>query len=407
MLRALGVFIFGGSATFGVEEVGYKVDQILEMTEDMKEQNAYHWTKNRLDVPIILPSQWENINYLNELKKENYDLIYANCPCSSLSQLNRNASLHGDKNAEFYRVFKVINHVLPKTFFIENAHTLLKLGFPILKDMIHQLKDNYRFTIIRDYAGAHGVPMKRMRTLVVGWRNDLFNGALPLLHMKHQLPLNTKDAIGDLYEYELNDSTINNHELVYDKAWSSVEHLYEHIPQDTSALLHFAKEWYKFEPLIDNPSIKSEVEKTKAKLAADKRIWDKSPWRLQETDTAPSITSVTRLIHPIHHRSWTVREYARLMGYPDNFKFYPGCKTNTIQVIAQGVPKNLVKYITSEIKAALNNERDFIKDSEDKTLIFQHHTHQVWKAYTLNEINTIDKLDHENNDKDIFNDLKQ
>jgi DNA (cytosine-5)-methyltransferase 1 len=406
-MKALGVFIFGGSATFGVEEVGYKVDRILEMTEDMKEENAFHFVKNRPDIPVVLPSEWENAGYLNTLRTEDYDLLYSNCPCSSLSQLNRNASLHGDKNAEFYRVFKVINHVLPKTFFIENAHTLLKLGYPILKDMVNQLKDNYRFTIIRDYAGAHGVPMKRMRTLVVGWRNDLFDGKLPLLHMKHQLPLTTKDAIGDLFEYDLGDPKVNNHELVYDKAWSSVEHLYKDIPQDTSALLHFAANWNKFEPLVDHPAIRSEVEKTRVKLAADKRIWDKSPWRLRETDTAPSITSVTRLIHPVHDRSWTLREYARLMGYPDSFKFYEGCKTHPIQVVAQGVPKNFVKYITSEIYAALKNEREFVKDSEDKAVMFQHHTHGVWRAYTLDEINTMEKLDHETNEKDIFNDLKQ
>jgi site-specific DNA-cytosine methylase len=148
-LKALGVFIFCGSATLGVEAAGYDIDRVLELTNDMDKLNAYHFIKNRPNIPVVLPNQWENDDYLSNLVLEDYDLLYSNCPCSSLSQINRNASVDGDKNVHFYRVFNVVEKVKPKAFFIENAPTLVKLGYPIIKDMVNKLNHLYKFTIPR------------------------------------------------------------------------------------------------------------------------------------------------------------------------------------------------------------------------------------------------------------------
>lgn len=394
-LKAIGCFIFGGSASIGVMESGFHLDRVLEMTDTMLEENAYHFHKNFEKIPIILPSEWQNNGYLNELKKEDYDILISNCPCSSLSQLNRNASLDGEKNAEFYRVFNAIRTLQPKSFFIENAHTLIKLGYPILKDMINLLKNEYKFSIIRDYAGAHDVPMKRMRTLVVGWRKDMFDGQIPLLHMNLKKATTAKDVIGDLYEYELNNENIHNHILIEDKIWSPTEKYFNYVKPDRSCLLSFIDNWNILREEFKGLECNNEIVKAKQKIEAEKRIWDKTPWRVGENSICPSMTSVTRIIHPIHNRTFTIREYARLMGYPDDFVFYPECKTPIITAIAQGVPKNFVKYITSEIKEALLKNRELVKDSEDKMVVFQHHTHHVYKSFTLDEINNLEKLDHE------------
>jgi len=401
-MKAIGVFIFGGSATLGVEAAGYTIDRVLEMTENMKEINGHHFAQNRKDIPMILPSEWENEQYLTNLKKEEYDLLYSNCPCSSLSQINRNASVDGKNNAQFYRVFNVIRSIQPKAFFIENAPTLVKLGYPILKDMVGQLDDMYNFTVIRDCAGHHGVPMQRMRTLVVGWRKDIFEN-IPILQMNLQDKITTKDTIGDLYNTPV--GSFLNHDLVYDKTWTPVENLFNYVPADTSAMIAFINQWNTVDSLLPNGKVREEVLKNKTKLANNQRLWDKGPYRVGEDSWCPSMTSVTLLIHPIHNRTFTIREYARLMGYPDDFEFYPTtCKVPIIQSIAQGVPKNFVKYITSEIMAALNGSRQF-NNSEENVLVFQHHNQEVWRSYNKSEINNLTELDYVNKEKALFNKL--
>ena len=86
------------------------------------------------------------------------------------------------------------------------------------------------------------------------------------------------------------------------------------------------------------------------KLQLGQNAWDKSPCRMKLTDKFPSFTSLTRLIHPIENRDLYIREYAHIMGYPDDFIFYPDCKVNPVQCIAQGVPVNFIRYISNEIK---------------------------------------------------------
>ena len=394
-LKAIGMFIFGGSASIGTMSAGFHLDKVLEMTDDMAEKSAYHWTKNFKNIPIVAPNEWENEEYLAKVKAENYDILFSNCPCSSLSQINRYASVDGKNNEQFYRVFNAIVAAQPKTFFIENAPTLVKFGYPILKDMVDKLKDTYKFTIIRDYGGNHGVAMKRMRTLVIGWRKDLFDNKLRLLQMNQEPRTTTKDVIGDLYDYPVGDPRIKNHTIVKnDTAWCEVEHLFNYVPHDTSALLTFIAKWNEIGPLVTNDKVKREVERRKADLEAGKRLWDKTPWRISETNVCPSMTSVTRIIHPVNNRTFTIREYSRLMGYPDDFEWFPNeCKVEIIQNIAQGVPAPFVKYVTSEIKEALLNNRPIINDTEDKVLCFQHHTKKKYKALSFKDLNEMNQLE--------------
>lgn len=382
-------FIFGGSATIGVINAGYNVDQVLEMTEDMDEYNAYHFTRN-FSIPVVKPSDWENDSYLYKLKEKNYDLMLFNPPCSSLSQINRNASVDGKNNIHFYRVFNIISKVEPKTFIIENAPTLIKLGYPILKDLTHQLGDKYRFTIIRDFAGNHNVPMKRMRTLIVGWHKNTFN-KIPLLHANIQPTYTTKDCIGDLYNVPLN--SLPNHNCIENETFDQYSHLFDkYVDPSSSSAQSFIKYWDEVKDIFEEKD-RIFIEKIMDKLNKGQNVWDKSPYKPDENTTCPSMTSVTKIIHPKNSRMFTVREYARLMNYPDDFVFYDECKTPIIQCIAQGVPANFIEYISNEVKQALLNNRDMIDGSENCVLSFQHHTKMKFDVYKQEEVDSLKELD--------------
>ena len=181
-MKALGMYIFGGSQTIGHILEGWKIDAVLEMTETMSSQNAYHFIKNYPDISVKVPSEYEeNDSYLKSLKKENYDLLFANPPCSGLSQINRHASADNKTNCYLYKVFDMISSITPKTFLIENAPTLTTVGFPILKTMCEQLNDKYYVLILNDLAGNHRVAMHRRRTMVVGFSRACFGGIFPKL----------------------------------------------------------------------------------------------------------------------------------------------------------------------------------------------------------------------------------
>lgn len=343
-MKAIGMYIFSGSQTIGHLEAGWDVDRVLEMTEDMDETNAFHFVRN-YDIPIIKPSQWNNDEYLSSLKNK-YDMLFANPPCSGLSAINRNASADNDINKHIYEVANTINIIEPKTFLIENAPTLITKGAPILKDIQRILSDKYRVTVITDLAGNHNVPMFRKRTLVVGWRRDVFS-KMPLVEQR----LNNTFTVGDAFK-DLDG--VDNMTPIDLQDKYDFSRFYKYVEPGDTVVKTLCSRYDELHSQLTEEE-KKLVLRTKEKYDAGGSVWDKSPLRLELNGRAPSITSVNRYIHPTEDRDIYIRECARLMGYPDSYKFYSGSKVSVIQCVAQGVPVNFIKYISTEIMNQLKN----------------------------------------------------
>lgn len=375
MMKAVGNFIFAGSASIGVMKTGlFEIDRILEISDEIVEQNAKHFIHNYPDIPVVIPSVWEEENYLEGLK--DVDLLYGNPPCSGLSQINRNASLEYASNDHFYRAFNNISKVKPKTFILENAPTTIKLGYPILKDMITQLGDDYMFTIIKDQGGNHGVAMQRARTLIVGWRRDVFN-RIPILEMAKQ-PRTLAKTVLDVAKA----STLNQ-ELVPDRHDKVLEPFFKDVPVKCSIREHICRNWEKYEPLLDEKTIKS-FNTIKYKFDNGLNYWDKSPRRISELDRFPSMSSVANFIHPTEDRPLTIREYAAIMNYPNDFEFVEA-KVPVVQAIAQGVPANFFQYIANEVGQALLGNRPLLPVT-NKCVVFQDNIKKLYKPYDMNDI---------------------
>jgi len=391
-MKACGLFIMGGSQTIAHLQTGFKVDRILELSEDIQYTNAYHFTQNYKDILIINPSMWNNELYLTNLNNNQYDLIFANNPCSGLSSINRKANVNQPINKKFNDVFHVVNITNPKTFLIENAPGLVTIGTPILHQMINLLSKKYRFTIIRDLAGNHGVPMKRMRTFIIGWNKEYFNG-VPILQMNHLPNVTIKNVfidnpiLLDCYNYNEYDTPD------YYKGLQKYYYLVK--PKQsiyyTLATIYDTPE--KIDELDIQPQHKTAIKRIQANTQNNKGSWDKSPIRLDFNLHAQSLTSLSRFIHPIENRDCTIREYARIMGYPDSFRFYRNkCHVSCVQAIAQGVPVNFIRYISNEIKSALNDDRTQIQDVD---IIYQQHIAKIYTSFSVDEFQSVSNLNND------------
>ena len=274
-LKAVNAFIFAGSFSLGTMEAGFDLQKVLEISDSQLHENAFFFSKNVEDVPVVLPNNWENDTYLASLDKENIDLMCCNCPCSSLSQINRNASIDGKNNVHFYRLFNIFKNAKPKVFIIENAPTLIKLGYPILKDMISKLASDYKFTVVRDYAGNHAVPMSRQRTLVFGWRNDVFKN-IPIVKQDLHARTTVKDTLNDIIDDTTDDfkSTTSN----------DIKDLYKYAIPGYSLMSGLAIRWLKdengfckmLESRLEDSHHLREVKRIAGKMSSKKNCWDKS-----------------------------------------------------------------------------------------------------------------------------------
>ena len=75
--------------------------------------------------------------------------------------------------------------------------------------------------------------------------------------------------------------------------------------------------------------------------------------RLHPFKPAPTVMGSSRFIHPFEDRLLTVREHARLMGFPDNHIFLGGREVQYNQV-GEAVPVPLAKAIATYIRNWLN-----------------------------------------------------
>lgn len=392
--KAVNAFIFAGSFSLGVMKAGFDLQKVLEISDTQLKDNAFYFKKNVEDVPVVLPNEWENDEYLSSLKSQNIDLMCCNCPCSSLSQINRNASVDGKNNVHFYRLFNIFEHVQPKVFVIENAPTLVKLGFPIIRDMAKKLSSLYNFTVIHDCAGHHEVPMMRMRTLVVGWRKDHFKNYIPVV----KLDRHDDVTVGDTFKNIINDSTNDFRSLTVD----DISDLYKYAVPGRSLITGLAKHYIEdgedfvkmLEKRLDGTNHLREVKRIALKMKGGKNFWDKTPVKLSLDKRFPSLTSVNEYLHPTQDRALSLREVQRIMGYPDWYDFTDPkheCTIPTTQAIAQGVPVNFGKYIASQVALALQAKLD-ISDGNDGQLVYQDHSKRMMSRFTIEELDSITHL---------------
>ena len=389
-MKAVGNFIFAGSASIGVMNTGlFEIDRVLEITDEIVEQNAKHFIHNYPSIPVVIPSTWEKEGYRESIK--DVDLLYSNCPCSGLSQINRNAKADNKANIHFYRTFDNIMAIKPKAFLIENAPTTIALGYPILKDMINQLGEHYRFTIVRDRGGNHGVAMQRTRTFIIGWRRDVFENRIPVLRMNKQPRTTVAQAIGRFENARLGDEDYVSHRLVKDRDDMNLEKYFKELPCGYSIRQFICENWDKYSVELDEKTLKS-FNTMKTKYDNGQNYWDKSPRRFHDDDIFPSLSSVANFIHPKLDRQLTVREYAAIMNYPDDFEFVEDAKVPEVQAIAQGVPANFFKYIAYEVGQALLGNRLYIK-ADDTVAVFQNHINKFYRTYNMQEINESNRFE--------------
>ena len=383
-IKAIGCFIFGGSQTIGHLKAGWNVDRVLEMTENMKEINSAHFVRNYPDIPIVLPSDWEAEGYLESLNGK-YDLFFANNPCSGLSRINMHACAENKTNDHFYDVFGIIKKIEPKIFFLENAPTLVSYGTPILKKMVEMIGEDYRFTVIRDKAANHGVCMQRMRTFVIGWNRKHFD-KIPLINMNFEKKVTVQDIVCKSLE-----GVANCEPDPGKKDYRQCIPLYKYMKTGETILRtsiriydehsgEFTENWKK---LVDH-------EKAKIARKGHNGIWDKSACKIDATKYAPSMTSLSYFVHPNEDRDFYIREYARLMGYPDEFVFYPEASQVTcVQACAQGVPVNFIWYISKELKRVLEGTDVEYSGDESKDIVFQNHSAKEYIVFTKDEFNAL------------------
>lgn len=297
-------------------------------------------------------------------KEKRLDALIGGPPCQAYSIAGRVRDQHGMKldyrNYLFESYVKVLEWLKPKAFVFENVVGILSAapgGVPITQ-RIQAAFDRAGYCIIPNFRDAvfdlseFGVPQKRNRVIIIGIRKSLYkkqalNNLLRLYRDLHAAGddkkiVTAKAAIGDLPKlFPIETASESVRQSHYPKSTRVLNHYPRyHSSRDIETFRLLAQDLASgANRYVSIDAIKDLYTKRTGKVSAVHKYHVIRPNEPSNTIPAHLYKDGLRHIHwdPRQARSITVREAARLQGFPDDFEFL-GSMGDQYRMIGNAVP---------------------------------------------------------------------
>ncbi|UPS92452.1 DNA (cytosine-5-)-methyltransferase [Bizionia sp. M204] len=328
----LELFAGAGGLALGLEKAGLKCVALNEIDKwacGTLRKNRPNWN--------ILEGDIQNFDFSDYTNK--VDIVTGGFPCQAFSYAGKKLGLNDTRGTLFYEFARVVNDVKPKICLGENVKGLLshEKG-KTLEGMISVL-DEIGYNVVTPTkvlkAINYNVPQKRERLILIGVRKDI--------HLKYKYPL-PYDTI-----YNLSDA-LKKGELFDCNVPKSEGSKYPQHKKDVLDLVPQKGYWRDLPLDIQKEYMQKSFYLGGGKTGMARRIgWDEPCLTL----TCSPAQKQTERCHPEETRPFTVREYARIQTFPDNWKFH-GSVSQQYKQIGNAVPVNLAKEIGYSLVSFLN-----------------------------------------------------
>jgi DNA (cytosine-5)-methyltransferase 1 len=381
-LRAIDLFCGAGGLTEGFRHAGYDVGFALDWDED----SCATYERNHPGTYVANgPITDFTPEGIEELAGGRVDVVLGGPSCQSFSTAGRRTKWVGEgdvRNDLWEHMFKVVRHLKPKAFLLENVPGMVYFKSGSFGDKILKRFAAEGYTVRKEIllAADWGVPQRRRRLFIVGilgdtsfkfpepthlggWRRD----TLELWEQKRQKlglleHLTVWDAIGDLPKLDHAQGPLRKYAIRADEIGSIARtlrkgsrHLRDHevpaILDETRALIRHVPPggtWRDVPP----------------HLLPDRY------WGMRRTDSTnllgrldaslPAYTITTQFdnvttgcfTHPVEDRSLSVREGARIQTFRDTYEFV-GSLHSRCRQIGNAVPPLLAHVLAHAIAAQI------------------------------------------------------
>lgn len=386
-LRAIDLFCGAGGLSEGFRAGGYEIGFALDMDQDSCATYAENHPETHVECASIIDFSPEKIE---ELAGGTVDVVLGGPSCQSFSTHGRRTRWVGqgdERNDLWEHMFKVVRHLKPKAFLLENVPGMVyfkqgSFGDKILKRFAAEGYAVHKEILL---AADWGVPQRRRRLFIVGilgdttftfpdpthlggWRRD----SLEMWEKKRQERgllehLTVWDAIGDLPELGDSQGPIKQYALkAEDVPSTSVARqlrkgsrvLRDHEASVMSTQTHdliahvpSGGTWREIPPhlLPDRYRGMRRTDSTNllGRLNAD----------LPAYTITTQFNNVTTgcFTHPTENRSLSVREGARIQTFPDTYQFV-GSLSSRCRQIGNAVPPLLAHVLAHSIAAQVGGD---------------------------------------------------
>lgn len=326
-LSAIGAHIYSGGFTVGASK-HFNVEAHLEeepwgtaVVEDNFPKLAMHLSK---------PTEWPLKRY------RDVDLFIANPPCAPWSQAagNHRKGITDERLIYAFNSVQAAVAVRPKIFILESVTGAYKKGDALLSEFTTRFHEaGYKVTYFLTDGSLHGLPQWRPRFHFIAHKVELpwSTRAIP-----RDAPVTTRDAIGDL-EF-IKSGEVEGHDIYEDKVMTT----------ELCKLMEQGEDGYRLHRRVNWKG-------TKPSMLHKRPRYD---------TPSNTLVAVNLLVHPAQPRCFTVREAARLGGFPDWYTFRASGRRWPHD------PAQIVTPVMGEMLASLASEAiklDITADYDDET----------------------------------------
>lgn len=332
-MKVISLFSGCGGLDLGFERAGFDISVANEFDKTIWSTFKINHPKTHLIEGDIRQVNKEDIA---EFLDGDVDGIIGGPPCQSWSEAGALRGIEDERGQLFFDYIRILKDFQPKFFLAENVSGMLaNRHSEAVQNILRLFGDagyDVSFTLVN--AKDYGVAQERKRVFYIGFRKDL--------NIKFEFP---KGSTED------NNKKITLRDIIWDLQFSAVPAApnNKHNPDAVNNNEYFTGGYSTI--FMSRNRVKSWNEQGYTVQASGRQC--------QLHPQAPKMVKVgkndCRFVEGKEdlYRRMTIREVARVQGFPDNFRFIYDDTDTAYKMIGNAVPVNLAYEVGIAIKSAL------------------------------------------------------
>ncbi|MBP3195282.1 MAG: DNA cytosine methyltransferase [Cardiobacteriaceae bacterium] len=328
-MKVISLFSGCGGLDLGFEKAGFEIPIANEFDPSIWatfEKNHPHTKLIKDDIRNIKVSDFP----------DEIDGIIGGPPCQSWSEAGALRGINDARGKLFYEYIRILKNKQPKFFLAENVSGMLaKRHSEAVQNIISLFNEaGYDVSLTLLNAKNYGVAQERKRVFYIGFRSDL--------HIDFHLPEGSTKA--DEHKITLKD-------IIWDLQETAVPALAnnKHNPAAINNNEYFTGTYSPIFMSRNRVKAWNEQAFTVQASGRQSQLHPQAPKMLKVgLDKCEFVQGKENL-----YRRLTVREAARVQGFPDSFEFIYKNLNDGYKMIGNAVPVNLAYEIACEIKDSL------------------------------------------------------
>ena len=269
------------------------------------------------------------------------DLLTGGFPCQAFSYAGKQGGFNDTRGTLFFELARAVKEIQPAVFVAENVKGLLSHDsgrtFETICNTIKELGYSLlSYKVMR--AIMYAVPQKRERLIMVAVRNDIAPFAEFVWPSPYYRVLTLRDAF---YEGVLYDANVPY----------SAGQKYPDKKRQVMEMVPMGGDWRDLPVEVQREYMGGSFYLGGGKTGMARRLSLDEP---SLTLTCAPAQKQTERCHPTETRPLSVREYARIQTFPDNWEF-AGKISSQYKQIGNAVPVNMAAAVGRSVIRRLNN----------------------------------------------------